>query len=88
MFHFEDVGATLEQKFLGTPAYGTIEPRNLEAILSTGFAGTSLKRMKKAKYVETHVMQTLVTAFAVKFSSLSWGTVFLLRMEPLGNTLE
>ena len=39
LFHFQDVGSTLEQKFLGTPAYGTIEPRNLEAMLSTNFTG-------------------------------------------------
>lgn len=38
-FHFEDVGDTLEQKFLGTIAYGTIEPRNIEAMLSSGFDG-------------------------------------------------
>ena len=38
-FHFGDVGATLEQKFLGTIAYGTIEPRNLEVMLSTKFKG-------------------------------------------------
>ncbi|MCJ1388136.1 hypothetical protein MMC18_000981 [Xylographa bjoerkii] len=36
-FHFSDVGYTLEQKFLGTIAYGTIEPVNLEAILSSKF---------------------------------------------------
>lgn len=32
-FHFRDVGTTLEQKFLGTIAFGTIEPRNLEAMM-------------------------------------------------------
>ncbi|MCJ1384415.1 hypothetical protein MMC17_007531 [Xylographa soralifera] len=36
-FHFSDVGYTLEQKFLGTIAYGTIEPTNLEAMLSSKF---------------------------------------------------
>jgi len=39
LFHFQDVGNTLEQVFLGTPAFGTIEPRNLQAILSTQFSG-------------------------------------------------
>ena len=38
-FHFQDVGDTLEQKFLGTLALGTIDPRNLEAMLSTQFTG-------------------------------------------------
>ena len=42
-FHFEDVGDTLEQKFLGTIAYGTIEPKNLEAMLSTRFDGAYLE---------------------------------------------
>ncbi|KAG6991125.1 cytochrome P450 [Physcia stellaris] len=46
LFHFQDVGSTLEQKFLGTPAFGTIEPRNLEAMLSSNFAdfGYGLRR--------------------------------------------
>jgi hypothetical protein len=39
LFHFRQTGNTLEQKFLGTKAYGTIEPANLEAILSTNFKG-------------------------------------------------
>ncbi|KAF1843674.1 cytochrome P450 alkane hydroxylase [Cucurbitaria berberidis CBS 394.84] len=37
LFHFRQTGNTLEQKFLGTKAYGTIEPANLEAIFSTNF---------------------------------------------------
>jgi cytochrome P450 len=36
-FHFQQTGHTLKQVFLGTPAYGTIEPANLEAIMSTNF---------------------------------------------------
>ena len=40
LFLFQDVGNTLEQQFLGTPAFGTIEPRNLEAMFSTKFGGT------------------------------------------------
>ena len=42
LFHFRLWGTTLEQKFLGTLAYGTIEPRNLEAILSSKFDDWSL----------------------------------------------
>lgn len=42
LFHFRLWGTTLEQKFLGTLAFGTIEPRNLEAILSTNFQDWSL----------------------------------------------
>lgn len=42
MFHFQDVGNTLEQKFLGTIAFGTVEPKNLEAMLSTQFGGSWL----------------------------------------------
>ncbi|OAL44042.1 cytochrome P450 alkane hydroxylase, partial [Pyrenochaeta sp. DS3sAY3a] len=37
LFHFRQTGSTLEQKFLGVKAYGTIDPANLEAILSTNF---------------------------------------------------
>jgi hypothetical protein len=39
LFHFRQTGNTLEQKFLGTRAFGTIEPANLEAMLSTNFQG-------------------------------------------------
>ncbi|KAF2676571.1 cytochrome P450 alkane hydroxylase [Lentithecium fluviatile CBS 122367] len=46
LFHFRQTGSTLEQKFLGTKAYGTIEPANLEAILNTRFKdfGIGLRR--------------------------------------------
>jgi len=39
LFHFRQTGNTLEQKFLGSLAFGTIEPENLEAMLSTNFKG-------------------------------------------------
>lgn len=39
LFHFRQIGSTLEQKFLGTKVFGTMEPANLEAILSTQFKG-------------------------------------------------
>ena len=42
LFHFRLWGTTLEQVFLGTRAFGTIEPRNLEAILSTNFQDWSM----------------------------------------------
>lgn len=42
LFHFRLWGTTLEQVFLGTQAFGTIEPRNLEAILSSKFDDWSL----------------------------------------------
>lgn len=42
LFHFRLWGTTLEQVFLGTHAFGTIEPRNLEVILSTDFQDWSL----------------------------------------------
>lgn len=41
-FHFRLWGTTLEQIFLGSRAYGTIEPANLEAILSTNFQGKAI----------------------------------------------
>lgn len=42
LFHFRQTGSTLEQKFLGTKAYGTIEPANMEAIFSANFKGGAL----------------------------------------------
>lgn len=39
LFHFRQTGYTLEQKFSGTSAFGTADPANLEAILSTNFTG-------------------------------------------------
>ena len=39
LFHFRQTGYTLQQVFLGTPAFGTADPANLEAILSSKFSG-------------------------------------------------
>ncbi|KAF4634192.1 hypothetical protein G7Y89_g3927 [Cudoniella acicularis] len=46
LFHFRQTGSTLEQVFLGTKAFGTIDPENLEAILCTNFKdfGLELRR--------------------------------------------
>lgn len=46
LFHFRQTGYTLKQVFLGTPAYGTVEPANMEAILSTRFCGMSLAKSR------------------------------------------
>ena len=43
LWHFRHWGDTLEQVFLGTRAFGTIDPRNLEAILSTQFTGEMVR---------------------------------------------
>lgn len=43
LFHFRQTGNTVEQVFLGTPAFDTIEPANLEALLSTKFKGNRAK---------------------------------------------
>ncbi|KAK7750019.1 hypothetical protein SLS62_008011 [Diatrype stigma] len=37
LFHFHQTGYTLKQVFLGTPAYGTVDPANMETILSSKF---------------------------------------------------
>jgi hypothetical protein len=39
LFNFRQTGYTLEQKFLGTSAFGTADPANLEVILGTNFIG-------------------------------------------------
>jgi len=39
LFHFRQTGNTLKQVFLMTPAYGTVDPANIGAILSTKFEG-------------------------------------------------
>ena len=40
LFHFRQTGNTVEQCFIGSTAFDTIEPANLEAVLSTKFKGT------------------------------------------------
>ncbi|EON63596.1 hypothetical protein W97_02824 [Coniosporium apollinis CBS 100218] len=37
LFHFPQIGSTPEQVFLGIKAFSTIEPANLEALLSANF---------------------------------------------------
>lgn len=39
LFHFRQTGYTLKQVFLMTPAYGTVDPANLEVMFSTNFSG-------------------------------------------------
>ena len=39
LFHFRQWGYTLEQVFLGTQAFGTVDPINLAAMLSNNFEG-------------------------------------------------
>ncbi|KAI0502714.1 cytochrome P450 alkane hydroxylase [Xylaria bambusicola] len=41
LFHFRQTGYTLKQVFLMTPAYGTVDPANLEAMFSTNFSDWS-----------------------------------------------
>ncbi|KAG9249102.1 cytochrome P450 alkane hydroxylase [Calycina marina] len=50
LFHFRLWGTTLEQVFLGTHAFGTIEPRNLEAILSTNFKDWSMGPRRRVMF--------------------------------------
>ncbi|KAL9588132.1 MAG: hypothetical protein Q9203_003058 [Teloschistes exilis] len=50
LFHFRLWGTTLEQIFLGSRAYGTIEPANLEAILSTNFQDWSMGPRRKVMF--------------------------------------
>ncbi|PLB46480.1 cytochrome P450 alkane hydroxylase [Aspergillus steynii IBT 23096] len=38
LFHFRQTGYTLQQVFLLTPAFGTVDPANLRAMLSSKFA--------------------------------------------------
>ena len=56
LFHFRLWGTTLEQIFLGTRAFGTIEPANLEAILSTNFKGE--QRFLSTKVSNANLIQT------------------------------
>ncbi|OBT41892.1 hypothetical protein VE00_07408 [Pseudogymnoascus sp. WSF 3629] len=46
LFHFRQTGWTLEQVFLRVPAFGTVDPANMEAILSSNFKdfGMGLRR--------------------------------------------
>ena len=70
-FHFEDVGATLKKNLLGTTAYGTMEPNNLEAMLSSSFGGETPEIIDKTPYWRIYASQILVTDFVVKSSSRS-----------------
>lgn len=50
LFHFRLWGTTLEQVFLEKKAFGTIEPRNLEAVLSTNFQDWSMGPRHKVMF--------------------------------------
>lgn len=42
MFHFRQTGHTVKQVLLGITAFDTIEPANLEAVLSSKFKGIEM----------------------------------------------
>ena len=46
MFHFRQTGNTVEQVVIDTTAFDTIEPANLEALLSTNFKGISSQHIQ------------------------------------------
>jgi hypothetical protein len=52
LFNFRQTGNTLKQVFLLSPSYGTVEPANLEAILSSNFKGTFIIVLRS--FMATH----------------------------------
>lgn len=50
LFHFRQTGYTLQQIFLRNPAFGTVDPANLEAIFSTKFKGKSIAKLSDKTY--------------------------------------
>ena len=52
--YFNELGPNLEQKLFGAIGYITIDPENMEALLSTHFQGESSK-MKSPWYLEWQV---------------------------------
>lgn len=92
-FHFRDVGNTLEQKFLGTKAFGTIEPRNLEAMMSSKEKGErrcSMFRVSKEKKKDDllRVQKTSALVFGVKYFFRFLVMAFSPRRVNLGSTQE
>lgn len=50
LFHFRQTGNTVEQVFIGTTAFNTIEPANLEALLSTNFKEFSMGKRREIAF--------------------------------------
>jgi hypothetical protein len=68
MFHFRQTGNTIEQVFIGTTAFDTIEPANLEALLSTKFKGTSTSTTNTQLY---HCSLSYLTSNRLRYGSTS-----------------
>ena len=66
LFHFRQTGNTVEQVFIGTTAYDTIEPANLEAILSTKAQGISTTNIQLY-----HLYLTHLTAIRLRYGPTS-----------------
>ena len=60
LFHFRQTGYTLEQVFLGTQAFGTVDPANLEAILSTNFKGWFNTSPFRIRYRILHALVVVI----------------------------
>lgn len=60
LFHFRQTGYTLKQVILKTAAYGTVDPANLEAMLSTNFTGIVYTSRSAIGKYEWHYTDTII----------------------------
>ena len=60
LFHFRQTGNTVEQCFLGTTAFDTIDPANLEALLLTRFKGKTATTTVSIATESSNIEQTSI----------------------------
>ena len=78
-------GNTFEQKLLFSRGVDTIEPRNIEAILSSQFSGGFIHSETESGFMLTNRLKTLISGYDRCISSLCWVAVSLPRMGNSGS---
>lgn len=75
---FDQIGPNMELKLFGAVGYMTIEPKNIEAILSTRFEGTN-----RAMMIDRIPSSICLLFFRFRPRLSTWRTALLLRGRDL-----
>ena len=86
--YIDDLGPNLEIQILGSVGYTTLDPQNVEAILSTRFDGTLCTAIAEDDQTLVLMSQIIVSAQDAAHCFPSLVKTFSRRMEDHGGTLE
>lgn len=86
--YLDELGPNLELQILGSVGYTTLDPQNIEAVLSTRFEGVLYTMIAEDVRIPILMLQITVWAQEAAHYFLSLVKAFSLKMEDLGSILE